>query len=137
MAREQTGESFTKLMNDVNRRIFELIHSNENMERLGGIMAIGGFIVWARVLVRFFAIPLCIDALLDFDGEENTTKITRFANYLRNVLPGNDPYLMNLAAKTLGRLALYGGTLTVEFVEFEAKRALEWLQGMSDSRVDC
>lgn len=28
-----------------------------------------------------------------------------------------------------GRLALSGGTLTSEFVEFEVKRALEWLQG--------
>lgn len=28
-----------------------------------------------------------------------------------------------------GRLALCGGTLTAEFVEFEAKRSFEWLQG--------
>ena len=81
------------------------------------------------------------------DEEENTTKITRFANYLRNVLPGTDTQVMVLASKALGtihsrsglvpvddpmlgKLALCGGTLTAEFVEFEAKRALEWLQGM-------
>jgi FKBP12-rapamycin complex-associated protein len=67
--------------------------------------------------------------LVDFDGEENATKITRFANYLRIVLPGSDPQVMALSAKALGRLALVGGTLTVDFVEFEVKRALEWLQG--------
>ena len=28
-------------MNDVNRIIFELIHSNDNNDKLGGILAIG------------------------------------------------------------------------------------------------
>lgn len=69
------------------------------------------------------------DKLIDFDGEDNTTKVTRFANYLRIVLPGSDPQIAILASKALGRLALPGGTLTAEFVEFEVKRALEWLQG--------
>lgn len=36
---------------------------------------------------------------------------------------------MSLASKALGRLAASGGILTAEFVEFEIKRALEWLQG--------
>ncbi|KNC98625.1 uncharacterized protein SPPG_06307 [Spizellomyces punctatus DAOM BR117] len=109
VSREISGEAFTKFVNDVNRRIFELIHSNDNNDKIGGILA--------------------IDKLIDFDGEENTTKITRFANYLRIVLPGSDPQITILAAKALGRLALSGGTLTAEFVEFEVKRALEWLQG--------
>jgi len=109
ISREISGENFTKFINDVNRRIFSLIQSNDNDEKIGGILA--------------------IDKLIDFDGEENTTKITRFANYLRFVLPGNDLQTMVLASKALGRLALSGGTLTPEFVEFEVKRALEWLQG--------
>ncbi|ORY05502.1 FAT-domain-containing protein [Neocallimastix californiae] len=109
VSREISGENFTKFINDVNRRIFALIQSNDNDEKIGGILA--------------------IDSLIDFDGEENTTKITRFANYLRFVLPGNDLQTMVLASKALGRLALSGGTLTPEFVEFEVKRALEWLQG--------
>lgn len=109
VSREISGENFTKFINDINRRIFALIQSNDNDEKIGGILA--------------------IDKLIDFDGEENTTKITRFANYLRFVLPGNDIQTMVLASKALGRLALSGGTLTPEFVEFEVKRALEWLQG--------
>ena len=67
------------------------------------------------------------------DGEEDPTKLTRFANYLRIVLPGSDPLITELAAKALGRLATPGGTLTSEFVEFEVKRALEWLQGFFNS----
>ena len=55
--------------------------------------------------------------------------MTRFANYLRIVLPGIDPQISVLASRALGRLALAGGTLTADFVEFEVKRALEWLQG--------
>ncbi|KAI8593944.1 armadillo-type protein [Geranomyces variabilis] len=109
VSREVSGEAFTKFVNDVNRRIFELIHSNDNNDKIGGILA--------------------IDKLVDFEGEENTTKTTRFANYLRIVLPGSDPQITILAAKALGHLALAGGTLTAEFVEFEVKRALEWLQG--------
>jgi FKBP12-rapamycin complex-associated protein len=42
------------------------------------------------------------DKLIDFDGEENTSKITRFANYLRIVLPGSDPSISISASKALG-----------------------------------
>ncbi|KAI8620292.1 armadillo-type protein [Chytriomyces sp. MP71] len=109
-AREVSGEPFSKFMQqDVNKRIFELIHSQDVFHKMAGIMI--------------------IDSLIDFQGEENTTKITRFANYLRIVLPGSDPQISILASKALGRLAQPGGTLTAEFVEFEVKRALEWLQG--------
>lgn len=109
VSRELSGENFTKFINDVNRRIFELVNSNDYHEKIGGIMA--------------------IDELIDIDGEDNTTKITRFANYLRIVLPGIDPQVSVLASKALGRLAMAGGTLTPDFVEFEIKRSLEWLQG--------
>lgn len=44
-----------------------------------------------------------MDKLIDYDGVENTTKITRFANYLRNVLPGNEPQITVLACKALGK----------------------------------
>lgn len=72
---------------------------------------------------------MTLDHLIDFDGDENANKVTRFAHYLRRVLPGNDAQVMVLASKALGKLASSGGTLTTDFVEFEVKRALEWLQG--------
>jgi hypothetical protein len=57
----------------------------------------------------------------------NATRIGRFANYLRNLLPSNDPVVMEMASKAIGRLAMAGDTFTAEYVEFEVKRALEWL----------
>ena len=36
--------------------------------------------------------------------------------------------IVSLSARALGHLARAGGALTADFVEFEAKRALEWLQ---------
>jgi hypothetical protein len=44
-----------------------------------------------------------VDRLVDFDGEDNTTKVTRFANYLCNMFPSSDAHVMQLAAKALGR----------------------------------
>ncbi|ORY80056.1 PtdIns-3-kinase tor2 [Protomyces lactucae-debilis] len=108
-SRELSGEAFTRFNNEINKKIFELIHSHDNHEKLGAIVA--------------------IDRLIEFESEDGNTKITRFANYLRIVLPGNDQQAMTLAAKALGKLAVSGGVLTAEFVEFEIKRSLEWLQG--------
>ena len=54
---------------------------------------------------------------------------SRFANYLRNLLPSSDTVVMEMAAKAVGRLALASGTYTAEYVEFEVKRAFEWLAG--------
>lgn len=58
-----------------------------------------------------------------------TTRISRFANYLRNLLPSNDVGVMELVAKTMGKLALASGSKASEYVEFEVKRAFEWLSG--------
>jgi FKBP12-rapamycin complex-associated protein len=41
VSRELTGENFAKFMNDINRRIFEFIHSSNNSEKISGILAIG------------------------------------------------------------------------------------------------
>ncbi|EEB07626.1 phosphatidylinositol kinase Tor2 [Schizosaccharomyces japonicus yFS275] len=108
-SRELSREALNKLNNDINKKIYELIHSSDNSDRLGGVTA--------------------INRLIDFEGLEDTTRITRFANYLRIVLPGNDLQATKLASQALGRLAVPGGALTSEFVNFEVKRALEWLQG--------
>lgn len=67
-------------------------------------------------------------SLIGADGDI-ATRITRFANYLRNLLPSSDVIVMEMAAKAMGRLALAGGTFTPEYVEFEVRRALEYLGG--------
>lgn len=108
-ARERTSESFTRFMNDLNKRIFDLVNSPSAGDKICGIQV--------------------IDNLIDVQYEENETKIIRFANYLRMVVSSSDPVILDMASKALGHLARAGGTLTPDFVEFEVKRALEWLQG--------
>lgn len=58
-----------------------------------------------------------------------TTRISRFANYLRNLLPSSDVEVMEYTTKTMGMLALVFGSKASEYVEFEVKRAFEWLGG--------
>ena len=36
---------------------------------------------------------------------------------------------MELVAKAVGRLAQVGGTFSADYVEFEVKKAFEWLSG--------
>ncbi|KAG4302264.1 hypothetical protein PCK1_001536 [Pneumocystis canis] len=41
MSREIQGDAFISFNNDINRRIYELVHSNDNYEKLCGVIAIG------------------------------------------------------------------------------------------------
>jgi serine/threonine-protein kinase mTOR len=109
-AHELSSERFGEFIKELNRRIYELVKSDEPQERLGGIYA--------------------MDALVDVDCDESSLQV-RFSNYLRGLLPcprgEGDVRTMILAARVLGRLARAGGTQAAELVEFEAKRALEGL----------
>ncbi|XP_071482072.1 serine/threonine-protein kinase mTOR-like [Diadema antillarum] len=106
--REVSADERTSFMDELNHHIFELVSSQDVNEKKGGILA--------------------IVSLIGIDGD-NATRIFRFANYLRNLLPSNDVVVMEMAAKAIGHLALAGGTFTPEYVDFEVKRALEWLGG--------
>jgi len=57
----------------------------------------------------------------------NVARVGRFANYLRGILPCNDYLVTEMTAKAIGCLALAEGAYTAEYVEFEVRRALEWL----------
>lgn len=61
-SRECSGEIFATFLNEVNRRIFELVHSSDNSDKIGGILA--------------------IDYLIDFDAEEDPTKLARYFIFL-------------------------------------------------------
>lgn len=111
IARDLTSEQFNRYNNEINKTLFDLLQSKEPAQVLGGIAA--------------------LNALIDFDsgvGEENATKTARFSNYLSSLIVSNDLTIMKQATKTLGKLATPGGTLTGDFVDFEAKKAIEWLQ---------
>lgn len=111
ISRDLSSEQFNRYNNEINRMIFDLLQSKDSLHVLGGIAA--------------------LNALIDFDsreGEENATRTARFLNYLSLLILSNDVTIMKHAITTLGKLATPGGTLTGEFVDFEAKRAIEWLQ---------
>ena len=67
-------------------------------------------------------------SLIGVDGG-NANRTSRFANYLRNMQPGNDIGVMVMRAKAVGRLAQVGGIFSADYVEFEVMRALECLDG--------
>lgn len=106
--RELPINQFNSFYADVNSRMVALILSgNDTHERIGGLYA--------------------LNALIDFKGDDAAQKVTKFSNYIKRTLEGNDTSAMVVAAKCLGRLATPGGALTAELVEAEVKHALEWL----------
>lgn len=115
LAREVSTEYFQRFSNDINNKVFELIHGTDSNEKLGGVLA--------------------VDTLIDFYShtDELPNQTSRLANYLRVLIPSNDIEVMRAAATTLGKLAVPGGTLTSEFVEFEVKTCIEWLTTSPES----
>ncbi|GAB6019044.1 hypothetical protein CHUAL_000671 [Chamberlinius hualienensis] len=107
--REVPLETLTSFMDDFNHHIFEMVSSADPNDKKGGILG--------------------IVSLIGIDVGNTSTRISRFANYLRNLLPSTDTSVMELAAMAVGRVAQASGTYTAEYVEFEVKRAFEWLSG--------
>ncbi|GFN76929.1 mechanistic target of rapamycin (serine/threonine kinase) [Plakobranchus ocellatus] len=107
--REMPQDEVATFMDEFNHHIFEMVSSSDVNERKGGVLA--------------------IVSLLGGDVGNIGTRVTRFANYLMNLLPSNyyDLGVMEMAAKAVGILALSSGTYASEYVEFEVRRALEWL----------
>ena len=115
--RQLPSEKFSRFMNELMPTLIALIQSHEPTDQLGGLEA--------------------LDVLIDVSSEDDETKIIRFSNYLRNffVQPHQSKASLEKAAQTLGHLARAGGAITADFVDFEVKRALEWLsQDYDDHR---
>ncbi|XP_014771975.1 serine/threonine-protein kinase mTOR isoform X1 [Octopus bimaculoides] len=96
-------------IDEINHNVFEMVSSSEVHEKKGGILAIA--------------------TLVGVDIGNAATKISRFANYLRNLVPSSDVGLMEMTAKGMGILALSAGNHAAEYVDFETKRSLELLAG--------
>ncbi|XP_048736860.2 serine/threonine-protein kinase mTOR-like [Ostrea edulis] len=107
--REMPSEYHTTFMDKFNHFIFEMVSSSDMNERKGGILA--------------------IVSLTGVDVGNTSTRISRFSNYLRNLLPSNDVSVMEMAARAVGWLAYSSGSYAAEYVEHEVKRGLEWLTG--------
>ncbi|KAL4065913.1 phosphatidylinositol 3-kinase [Scleroderma citrinum] len=111
---EMPSDAAVKLWDDdINKRLFDLMHSQNNAERLGGLLA--------------------IDHLLENDGEDlvgSKRYLYRFYNYVKQLLPNHDVNIMLAASKTLGQIAAIGGADFGEgFMDQEVPAAVELLQG--------
>ncbi|KAJ8946331.1 hypothetical protein NQ318_004221 [Aromia moschata] len=116
--REATPDEINGFLDEFNHHIFEMVSSNDVNEKKGGILAI-----------------MC---LIGADVGNMTSRISRFANYLRNLLPSSDVGVMELVAKAMGHLAFASGSKASEYVEFEVKKAFEWLQeDRTDGKKAC
>lgn len=126
------------LWNDLNQRIFELIHSNQSHEKRGAIVAIGES--YAGVQGGYHSYGTLQDRLLDSKNdvapEKLLQKMYRFYHYLKPVLPCADAEVMVQASKVVGRIAKIGGvTLGERFFEFEVMNALELMKGQYSTSV--
>lgn len=104
----ESPKNATKLSQDVNKQIFELIRAPDSSQRLGGVLAIDQLI------------------MCDTAGEDRGVKATRFTNYLRAVILTPDIEVITAAAKAIGKLTTTS-SLAGDLVEFEVNRCVEWL----------
>ncbi|KAF7362629.1 Serine/threonine-protein kinase TOR [Mycena venus] len=103
VARDVGGED-----DNISRRLFELIHSQNSTDNIGGLVA--------------------IDHLIDSEGEvtiDSSHNLFRFYNYVKHLLPNPDPALILAASKTLGHILAVGGPAFGEsFMEHQHDDAL-------------
>lgn len=129
---DMTSDSASKLWDDnINRRLFELTHSQNVVEAFGGLLAIGAYIAHFS-LMTCAHYPSTTEKLVDIDQEEtieSKRNLFRFYNYVKHLLPNHDMNLMLAASKTLGQIAEIGGSAFGErFMEFEVPAAVEQMQ---------
>ncbi|KAJ7899711.1 phosphatidylinositol 3-kinase [Mycena leptocephala] len=93
---------------NISRRLFELIHSSNGTDNIGGLVA--------------------IDHLIDAEGEvaiDSKQNLFRYYNYVRHLLPNPDASLILAASKTLGHILAVGGPGFGEsFMEPEVQAAI-------------
>lgn len=70
-----------------------------------------------------------LECLVSGDVINTMKRITKYYNHLRDLLPCNDVSVMEIAARTLVKLANLPGSKGAESFEFDIKRAFEWLSG--------
>ncbi|TDL23875.1 atypical/PIKK/FRAP protein kinase [Rickenella mellea] len=109
---EMSSDAAAKLWEDNIRKLFELVHSQITVEKMGGIIA--------------------IEHLLDVEQEEtieSKRNLFRFYNYVKYLLPNPDMSVMVAAAKALGQIIEVGGSAFDErFMDYEVPGAIELLQ---------
>eukprot|EP00667_Euglena_gracilis_P000062 EG_transcript_62 len=99
-------QNLSAMLAELNAIIHQQVNSQEQSELLAGIAA--------------------IDVLLEV--ELNATQMAIFGSYLRLAIINSDQGSVPAVAAVLGRLVKYGGILTADVVDREAKKALDWLE---------
>jgi len=109
---EMSSDTAAKMWDDnINARLFEMTHSSNNFDKLGGVLA--------------------IDCLLEIGGEEtieSKRNLYRFYNYVKHLLPNSDFNVMLAASKTLGTIAEIGvAAFGDSFIPYEVSTAISLL----------
>ncbi|KAL4134546.1 hypothetical protein PRIC2_004843 [Phytophthora ramorum] len=110
LSRQLSAERFAKALGQLTPQLYKLLQKGASESaQLGALLA--------------------IERLIDVSNED---QFIRFVNYLRYFLqqPQTSRVALLAAASAMGKLAAssVSGTLVASFVDFEAKRAFEWLQ---------
>ncbi|KAI0078720.1 phosphatidylinositol 3-kinase [Panus rudis PR-1116 ss-1] len=108
---DMSSDTASKIWEEtINRKLSDLVHSQTNTEKLGGILA--------------------IDHLLDAKGGGFIEAYPyKFYNYVKALLPNTDVNVMLAASKTLGRIAALGSpTFGEDFMDYQVGEAIEILQ---------
>ncbi|KAL2621813.1 hypothetical protein R1flu_002018 [Riccia fluitans] len=104
------GEASLRHMDALYEQLPKLVESNEVADNIQAVQI--------------------INELIDVRLGETATKIAKFADYLKVIFDEKeDPDVMIAASAALGHLARVGGALTADVVEYQVRRALDWLQG--------
>ncbi|GMM28463.1 phosphatidylinositol kinase-related protein kinase [Martiniozyma asiatica (nom. inval.)] len=123
-----TFEQLSVYNNYINKKIFDLIISTNVNCQLGGVCAINSLLELLNSSTDdSHPLTQLTTNSASSSSDENSNTITRYANYLRRLLPSNDETVMRAACETIGILASFGGSISGDHVEIEIKRSLEWL----------
>ncbi|XP_015781821.1 serine/threonine-protein kinase mTOR [Tetranychus urticae] len=105
---EMSVEEIHDFMEKFNIKVQLMMSNGDINEKKGGILA--------------------IIVLIGVDVGNQSTRVSRFANYVRTLAP-TDVGLMELVAYAVARIAVASGTPTLTYVDYEVRRAIEWLSG--------
>ncbi|KAI9910180.1 hypothetical protein PsorP6_010397 [Peronosclerospora sorghi] len=110
LSRQLSAERFAKALGYLTPQLYHLLQKGSSESAQLGVL-------------------LAIERLIDVSNED---QFIRFVNYLRYFLqePHTSRTALLAATSAMGKLAAsrVSGTLVASFVDFEAKRAFEWLQ---------
>lgn len=104
---EKNTDDISSFLDVFSKHAFQLVSSQDNYDKKSGILA--------------------IITLVGVEVPTKQQQCSRYANYIRNLLPTTDIELMELTAKAIGKVGLESGQLATSYTEYESKRAIEWL----------